>query len=76
MCISKNRIDKLEVKLKAGRVDVTVLTEDILTLARTEIAIESLKNENVMQKLSALTAMGQACKAVYLCNVKNFGNSA
>jgi len=76
VCISRNRIDKLEVKLKPGRVDVTVLAEDILTLARTEIAIESLKNEDVMQKLSSFTAMGQACKAVYLCNVKNFGNSA
>ena len=76
VCISKNRIDKLEVKLKAGQVDVTVLAEDILTLAKTEIAIESLKNDDVMQKLSDLGATGQACKAVYICNVKNFGNSA
>ena len=43
MRISKDRIDELELKLKAGRVDVSVLAKEILTLARAEIAIEPFK---------------------------------
>ncbi|MDB2393954.1 TolC family protein, partial [bacterium] len=75
MRISKDHIDELELKLKAGRVDVSVLAKEILTLARAEIAIERLKHEYVTQKLSALAATGQSCQAVNLCDAKNFGNS-
>jgi hypothetical protein len=75
MRISKDRIDELELKLKAGRVDVSVLAKEILTLARAEIAIERLKHEYVTQRLSALAATGQSCQAVNLCDAKNFGNS-
>lgn len=72
MRFSKDRIDELELKLKAGRVDVTVPAEEILTLARAEIAIERLKHDYVLKKLSATR---QACQVVNLCNVKNFENS-
>ena len=50
MRISKDRIDELELKLKAGRVDVSVLAKEILTLARAEIAIERLKHESCHAK--------------------------
>ena len=53
MRISKDRIDELELKLNAGRVDVSVLAKEILTLARAEIAIERLKHDHVTQRLSA-----------------------
>jgi len=75
MRISKDHIDELELKLKAGRVDVSVLAKEILTLARAEIAIERLKYEYVTQRLSALAATGQSCQVVNLCDAKNFGNS-
>ena len=74
MRISKDRVDEPELKLKTGRVDVTVLAEEVLTLVRAEIAIERLKHDRVTQKLSAVAATGQACQVVNLCNVKNIGN--
>jgi hypothetical protein len=70
MRISKDRIDELELKLKAGRVDVSVLAKEILTLARAEIAIERLKHEYVTQRLSALAATGQTCQVINLCDAK------
>jgi len=70
MRISKDSIDELELKLKAGRVDVSVLAKEILTLARAEIAIERLKHEYVTQRLSALAATGQTCQVVNLCDAK------
>ena len=75
MRISKDRIDELELKLKAGRVDVSVLAKEILSLTRAEIAIERLKHEYVTQRLSAIAATGQSCQVVNLCDAKNFGNS-
>jgi len=70
MRISKDRIDELELKLKAGRVDVSVLAKEILTLARAEIAIERLKHDHITQRLSALAATGQTCQVVNLCDAK------
>ena len=70
MRISKDRIDELELKLKAGRVDVSVLAKEILTLARAEIAIERLKHDHITQRLSALAATRQTCQAVKLCDAK------
>lgn len=70
MRISKDRIEELELKLKAGRVDVSALAKEILTLARAEIAIERLKHEYVTQRLSALAATGETCQVVNLCDAK------
>lgn len=73
--ISQTRIADLELKLKTGKVDVSALAEEFLSLARTEIAIERLNFDRKTKTLSALSVTGQTCELVRLCDAFDTGNS-
>ena len=73
--IADERIVELELKLRSGRSDVSALAKEFLALAQTEIAIERLNFDRKAKTLSALSATGQTCELVRLCNAIGTGNS-
>ena len=73
--ISEARIVELEQKLKSGRVNVSELAKEFISLARTEIAIERLDFDRKAKTLSALSVTSQTCELVRLCDAIGTGNS-
>lgn len=73
--ISEERTIELELKLKTGRVDVSVLAKEFLASANTEIALERLNYEYTTEILSALSVTAETCKLVDVCKALNLGSS-
>ena len=73
--ISDERIIELELKLKTGRVDVSVLAKEFLASANTEIALERLNYEYTTEILSALSVTAETCNLVNVCKALNLGLS-
>ncbi len=66
--ISEERIEELELKIKAGRSDISVLAKQFLTNARTEIALEQLNYERSSEILAAVAVTGQTCELLDICD--------
>ena len=66
--ISEERIVELELKIKAGRSDISVLAKQFLTNARTEIALEQLNYERSSEILAAVAVTGQTCELLDICD--------
>ena len=66
--ISEERIVELELKIKAGRSDISVLAKQFLTSARTEIALEQLNYERSSEALAAVAVTGQTCELLDICD--------
>ena len=66
--ISEERIEELELKIKAGRSDISVLAKQFLTNARTEIALEQLNYERSSEILAAVAVTGQTCQLLGVCD--------
>ena len=66
--ISQERIEELELKIKAGRSDISVLAKQFLTNARTEIALEQLNYERSSEILAAVAVTGQTCQLLGVCD--------
>ena len=66
--ISQDRKEELELKIKAGRSDISVLAKQILTIARTEIALEQLNYERRSEILAAVAVTGQTCQLLGVCD--------
>ena len=66
--ISQDRKEELELKIKAGRSDISVLAKQLLTIARTEIALEQLNYERSSEILAAVAVTGQTCQLLGVCD--------
>ena len=66
--ISEERIVELELKIRAGRSDISVLAKQFLTNARTEIALEQLNYERSSEILAAVAVTGQTCELLSICD--------
>ena len=66
--ISEERIVELELKIRAGRSDISVLAKQFLTNARTEIALEQLNYERSSEILAAVAVTGQTCQLLDICD--------
>ena len=73
--ISDERTKELELKLKTGRVGVSVLAKEFLASANVEIALERLNYESTTEVLSALSITNETCKVVDVCKALNLGSS-
>ena len=66
--ISEQRIEELELRLKAGRADVSGLAREILVSAKAEIALLQLKTEYLSRRVTAAAVTGQTCGLLALCD--------
>ena len=71
--ISVKRTRELELRIKTGRSDITLLAKEFLTTANTEIALSQLEYEYVSQLLATTTVTGQTCELIDLCQALSKG---
>ena len=70
--ISEQSLEELELRLKAGRTDVSRLAREILSKAQAEIALEQLEARYLSEKINAEASTGQVCRLFSLCDtIKN-----
>ena len=66
--ISEQSLEELELKLSAGRADVSRLAREILSKAKAEIALVQLKARYLREKVNAESTTGQTCSLFSLCS--------
>ena len=66
--ISQQSLEELELRLKAGRADVSKLAREILSKAQSEIALVQLKARYLREKVNAESSTGQTCSLFSLCS--------
>ena len=72
VAISEQSLEELELRLKAGRADVSKLAREILSKAQSEIALVQLKARYLREKVNAEAVTGQTCSLFSLCDtIKN-----
>jgi outer membrane protein TolC len=72
VAISEQSLEELELRLKAGRADVSKLAREILSKAQSEIALVQLKARYLREKVNAESVTGQTCSLFSLCGkIKN-----
>jgi outer membrane protein TolC len=71
--ISEERTDELELRIRTGRSDISLLAKQLLTTAKIEIALEQLNYEHLSQILSAVAVTGQTCQLINLCQAISLG---
>ena len=72
VAISAQSLQELELRLKAGRADVSKLAREILSKAQSEIALVQLKARYSREKVNAESVTGQTCSLFSLCGtIKN-----
>ena len=72
VAISQQSLEELELRLKAGRADVSKLAREILSKAQSEIALVQLKARYLREKVNAESVTGKTCSLFSLCdNIKN-----
>ena len=72
VAISAQSLEELELRLKAGRADVSKLAREILSKAQSEIALVQLKARYSREKVQAESVTGQTCSLFSLCGtIKN-----
>ena len=72
VAISAQSLEELELRLKAGRADVSKLAREILSKAQSEIALVQLKARYSREKVNAESVTGQTCSLFSLCDlIKN-----
>ena len=71
--ISEERTGELELRIRSGRSDISLLAKQLLTTAKTEIALEQLDYEYLSQILSAVAVTGQTCQLINLCQSISLG---
>ena len=67
--ISKQSLEELELRLKAGRADVSKLAREILSKANAEIALVQLESRYLAEKVTAQSSTDQTCSLFSLCDV-------
>jgi hypothetical protein len=65
--IFEERTGELELRIRAGRSDISLLAKQLLSSAKTEIALAQLDYEYLSQILSAVAVTGQTCELINLC---------
>ena len=71
--ISEERTGELELRIRAGRSDISLLAKQLLSSAKTEIALAQLDYEYLSQILSAVAVTGQTCELINLCQAISLG---
>ena len=72
VAISEQSLEELELRLKAGRADVSKLAREILSKAQSEIALVQLKARYLREKVNSEAVTGQTCSLFSLCDtIKN-----
>jgi hypothetical protein len=66
--ISRQSLEELELRLKAGRADVSKLAREILSKANAEIALLQLEASYLSEKMNAQASTGQTCSLFSLCD--------
>ena len=66
--ISKQSLEELELRLKAGRADVSKLAREILSKASAEIALVQLEQRYLSEKISSQSSTSQTCSLFSLCD--------
>jgi hypothetical protein len=73
--ISEERTGELELRIRTGRSDISLLAKQLLTTAKSEVALEQLDYEHLSQILSAVAVTGQTCQLINLCQSITLGIS-
>ena len=61
-------LEELELRLKAGRADVSKLAREILSKANAEIALVQLESRYLAEKVTAQSSTDQTCSLFSLCD--------
>ena len=69
VAISEQSLEELELRLKAGRADVSKLAREILSKANAEIALVQLESRYLAEKVTAQSSTDQTCSLFSLCEV-------
>jgi outer membrane protein TolC len=67
--ISKQSLEELELRLKAGRADVSKLAREILAKASAESALVQLEARYLSEKVTAQSSTGETCSLFFLCEI-------
>ena len=70
--ISEQSLEELELRLKAGRSDISRLAREILSKAQAEIELVQLEARYLSERVNAQSSSGQTCNLFSLCDlIKN-----
>ena len=66
--ISGQSLEELELRLKAGRSDISRLAREILSKAQAEIELVQLEARYLSERVNAQSSSGQTCRLLSLCD--------
>jgi len=66
--ISEQSLEELELRLKAGRSDISRLAREILSKAQAEIELVQLEARYLSERVNAQSSSGQTCRLFSLCD--------